>query len=223
MKIFLLLSSVLSALATFASAERVVRSIYYQGSDDAPRKAFLYGVSGKHVEVNFPRSNISDAVELPDGGEIFSLLPAILPEDGAIPKNAPQVGIPKDWKLSALLISKDEGNPVLPVRATPVNMSDSVFRPGEMLWINLTDIMVGGKIGDTKLLLKPKGTELLKAPKSERGDYPVVIDCLIPGDKETRWLVRQTWRHTPRARQLVFVQPLEPPRIATLHSVSFYE
>jgi hypothetical protein len=223
MKIFLLLPSILIALATLASAERVVRSIYYQGSEDAPRKAFLYGVSGKHVEVTFPRSNISDAVKLPDGGENFFLVPEVLPEDGVIPKNAPRVGIPKAWTLSALLISKDASNPVLPVRATPVNMSDSVFKPGEMLWINLTDITVGGRIGDTKLLLKPKSNGLLKTPKSERGDYPVVIDCLIPGDKKTRWLVRQTWRHNPRARQLVFVQPLEPPRIATLHSVSFYE
>lgn len=223
MKTFLLLPFFLIALATLVSAERVVRSIYYQGADDAPRKAFLYGVSGKHVEVAFPRMNISDAVELPDAGEQFFLVPEILPKDEAIPKNAPRVSIPKSWTLSALLISKDVANSVLPVQAFPINMSESVFKPGEMLWINLTDITVGGKIGDAKLILMPKATKLLKAPKGERGDFPVLIDCLIPGDKKTRWLVRQTWRHNPDARQLVFIQSLEPPRIATLHSVSFYK
>lgn len=197
--------------------------MYYQGAEDAPTKAFLYGMSGKYIEIPFPRSNMSDAFEIPDDGEDFLLLPEILAEDEDPPTDAPRVRIPNNWTHTALLLAPDKDNSVLPVRAQPINASASVFGLGEILWINLTDIAVGGQIGDRKLLLKPQSSELMKAPKGERGDYSVVIDCVVPGERKLRWLVRQTWRHNPNARQLVFVQPLEPPRIASLYSVSFYD
>jgi len=218
-----LLVSILLTLGPLNAAERMVRTIYYRGAEEAPRKAFLYGLSGKYIEVPFPRSNISDAMKLPDGGGEFILMPKILAEGEEFPTDAPRVLIPTNWDLTALLISPDPANKQFPIRAQPVNASPSVFGPGEMLWINLSQITVGGQIGNRKLLLKPDTSELMKSPATEGGDYPVYIDCVVPGERKLRWLVRQTWRHLPTARQLVFVQPLPPPQIATLHSVAFYD
>ena len=219
----LFLSLTLLLLTLSATAERTVRILYYQAPQDAPREAFLYGSSGKHVDVRFPRWNLSDKITLPDSGEDFILLPQLLAEDVPPPVNAPRIRIPLNWELTVLLILPDANNPILPVRVQTINASASVFSPGELYWVNLTDIAVGGMIGESKLLMKPRSTQILKAPKQENGDYPVLIDCATPGESKRRWLVRQTWRHNSNARQLVFVQPLDPPRIASLHSVTFYD
>jgi len=219
----LLLSLTVLLLTLSASAERKVRILYYQAPQGAPREAFLYGSSGQYVDVRFPRWNLSDKVTLPDSGEQFILLPEQLAEDVQPPAGAPRIHIPLGWELTVLLILPDANNPVLPVRVQTINASASVFGPGELYWVNLTDIAVGGLIGESKLLMKPRSTQIMKAPKQENGDYPVLIDCATPGENKRRWLVRQTWRHNSNARQLVFVQPLDPPRIASLHSVTFYQ
>jgi len=204
------------------SAERVIRVIYYQGPGDAPREAYLYGTSGNFAKVKLPRHNTSDAVELPDNGEQFILLPQELPPETLPPIDAPTVTIPSDWELSVLLVLTDSNNPVLPIKVQPINASASVFGPGEIYWVNLTEIAVGGMIGDTKLVVKPRSVKITGSPKTESGDYPVLIDSVTPGTNTRRWLVRQTWRHSPNARQIVFIQPLDPPRIASLYTVTFY-
>lgn len=220
-QLLLCLTLLLSALG--ASAERTVRLLYFQAPPDAPRKAFLYGSSGQYVDVRFPRWNLSDKVTLPDSGEQFILLPEPLAEDEPPPASAPRILIPLGMELTVLLIFPDANNPILPIRVQTINASASVFGPGELYWVNLTDIAVGGMIGERKLLMKPRSTQIMQAPKQENGDYPVLIDCATPGENKRRWLVRQTWRHNANARQLVFIQPLDAPRIASLHSVTFYD
>jgi len=205
------------------SAERVIRVIYFQGPSDAPREAFLYGTTGNFAKVKLPRHNTSDEVVLPDSGEDFVLLPRELPPETLPPSNAPKVKIPIDWELSVLLVLSDSSNPVLPLKVQPINASDSVFGPGEIYWVNLTEIAIGGMVGDTKLVVSPRSVKITSSPKKERGDYRVLIDCVTPGESKRRWLVRQTWRHAPTARNIVFIQPLDPPRIASLYTVSFYE
>lgn len=207
---------------------REVRLIYYKGPSEAPREAFLYGASGQFVQVRLPRSNASDAYELPDNGENFILLPeelppTQLPPEVPLPAGAPIVNIPLDWSLTLLLVIEDKSNPIFPVKVQPINASDSVFGPGQTYWINLTDIFVGGTVGDTRMVIKPRSMVITEPPREDRGDYKVVIDSVTPGENKRRWLVRQTWRHSPEARQLVFIHPLEPPRIASLYSISFYD
>lgn len=217
-------TSILILISLFASLKvsaREIRVIYFQGEHDAPREAFLYGSSGNFVKIKLPRYNSSDAFELPDNGEQFIFLPQQLPPETPPPSDAPVVNIPLNWKLTFLLVMTDPDNSVLPIKTQPINASATVFAPGEIYWINLTEITVGGKVGEANLLVKPRSVKVTSSPKTESGDFPVLIDCVASGTTDRRWLLRQTWRHNPTVRQVVFIQPLDAPRIASLYTISF--
>jgi hypothetical protein len=204
-------------------AKRNVRVIYHGAPANAPEKAFLYGASGKFAPVDLRRYEVTENIALPDNGEQFILLPKMLPADKPAPANAPKVTIPVDWDLCVLLVITDPSNKTFPIRIQPVNASASVFAPGEIYWVNLSEIAVGGKVGEQNLLLKPKTTVLMPAPKKEKGDFYVKLDSLTRGEEKSRWFVRKSWRHNARTRQIVFVIPKDPPELAALYVVSFYE
>ena len=202
--------------------ERFVRILYHQAPENAPKSGFLYGSSGKFINVSFPRWNMSDKFTLPDNGEQFYFFPKKLADDMPIPANAPRVQINKTWDQAILLVIPDTENPILPIRLQSINASASVFGFGEIYWINLTDLAIGGLIGDRKLIIKPRSKLIMKTPKQTNGDYAVKVDYLIPGENRPKWLLRQTWSHNIYARQLVFINKSNQAEVPSLFSVVFY-
>ena len=91
-----------------------------------------------------------------------------------------------------------------------------------MLWFNLTDKAVAGKIGGHRITLKPGSREVVKEPRSGKGDYPVEVYFLIKGDDYIHPLCETQWRHDPRSRALVFVMPDKSRRAPRIFSFSDY-
>lgn len=223
----MLLQTILTLMSLYfltgsLSAKRTFQVIYYPAPASAPKQAVMYGESRQFCPVNLTRYNLSDKQNLPDNGEIFALLPQQIKADEIVPQTAPRFQIPSTWERCVLLISHDPNNTSLPIKVHPINASASVFGPGECYWINLSDAMLGGRIGEQTLLVKPRSTTITSSVAKTISDYPVLIDCALPGDEKRRQLVRQIWRHNPRLRKLVFIQPMDPPRVASLYCADFY-
>jgi hypothetical protein len=212
-----LLSAVLLTTSS-VSAERVARIMYYGASKAAPKTAVAYDESGALQTLELGRHHFSDSFEIPSGDIVLKFVSKELPEGQPVPETAPQLKIPQKWKKVLIMVSEDSGNTVLPIALNAIDASDDVFGPGELLFINFSEIGVFGMVGDKKLLLKPKGTALISNPASKREDYYVQLDS-VEGTIETRrWLLRQRWRHQPKQRYVAFVLPMPKPRVAKIYA-----
>ncbi len=104
-----------------------------------------------------------------------------------------------------LLIIRDPSNKALPLRMQIVNANYDKIRLGEMLWFNLTEKHLVGKIGSASLKLPPNQMAITQEPARENVNYPVEIYFRVPDDDRTHPLIESQWRHDPRSRSVVFV------------------
>lgn len=201
-------------------ADRVARILYYGAPVDAPRHAFLYQADQEPLEVPLPRSNFSKSFDLLAGDIHLSFLPSVLPKDTPIPEAAPSLDIPKEWRKVLILVFSDPSNPIMPIRLKAIDASDDVFGPGELLFINFSEISIFGLVGKKKLLLHPEMAKVVSNPIPQKGEYQVKLDSVKDSVESRRWLMRQTWRHQPSIRRVVFVLPLPAPRTVKLYTAS---
>lgn len=214
----LLSLSVFLLCAGSVSAERVARIIYYGAAKAAPRTATVYDASGASQVVELGRHHFSDSFEIPSGETVLQFVPKQLSKDQPVPEAAPQLKIPKGWKKVLIVVSEDLENPVLPIALNAIDASDDVFGPGEILFINFSDIGILGMVGDKKLLLGPQATALISNPAPKREDYYVQLDSVENTIETRRWFLRQRWRHQPTQRYVAFVIPLPKPRVAKIYA-----
>ena len=213
--IALLLSCV---LMVSADAERVARIMYYGASPDAPEKAFVYQKGKEPQEVVLERDNFSESFELASGPLRLMFLPSEVPKDAPDLKKAPFLKIPESWSKVLILVTEDPENPVMPIRLQSINANDNKFGPGDLYFVNFSDINIFGYVGKKELRLKPESVSVITSPLKKRGDYQVQLDSAKEDLKSRRWLLRQTWRHQPNVRRVIFAIPLPPPRQLMLYS-----
>ena len=108
----------------------------------------------------------------------------------------------------------------LPVKIYKINASEGAFNPGELYWINLSDVFIGGVVGNQKLRIGPKKTIVMKAPHGEI-ECIVKLDYLVKGEKKTRGLIRQMWAIDKTTRQVVIVFNQPAPRYASYYVLPF--
>jgi hypothetical protein len=203
MKTIILFLSLLSLLAAEESA-RSCRILFPGGPEQPAGKYYLFdGMSSQ--EVNLPRLSLSPVYKLrPDDIQVWLLKsPVSKPED--IPPGSPSVMFGAAMKDIYLIITTDPANSVLPLRMQALNANYDKIRLGEMLWINLTQKHLAGKIGKSSLKLAPNSSMMVSEPASSPEDYPVEIYFRVPDDERTHPLIESQWRHDPRSRSIVFV------------------
>lgn len=207
MRTFLL--SALSLLCATAMAQEkpqghTFRILFLDRPPEAPTALQLFdGQSSREVEL--PTMNLSPVLELPAGALKLLLLPEP-PADPAQPSpGAPSVEIPENMADFYLLVFSDPTNPVAPVRMRAVDATTENGKTGQTVWINLTDLVISGKLGDQDLLIQPQGTTLMGQPREGAGDYQVSM-FYNRMDEEAHYPVCETrWAHDPRSRNLGFV------------------
>jgi hypothetical protein len=183
---------------------RTCRIVFLNRPASAPKKLYLF--DGTEVrEVELPRMNLSPVYKLPDGNLNlrFFLTPPTDLEN--IPQGAPSVKMPEATKDLYLLITSNPENKVAPIRIQSVSADATQLSRGQMLWFNLTEKRVGGKVGSEKIDMKPHSRERVSEPRQGGGDYPVELYFTIKGDKHVHPLCESRWRHDPRSRSLVFI------------------
>lgn len=192
------------ATARETAKERTCRILFLEGPDSAPGVLHLFdGTQAQEVEL--PRMNLSPVYQLPAGKLTLTLLPAAPADPANLPAGAPSVNIPDSVPDFYLLLTSDPSNAIAPVRMQVINAAADRLKRGQMLWFNLTNLEVGGRVGSEKLLAPPRSTVTLNPPASGARNYPVDLAYRMP-DKETVYPICETqWLHDPRSRSLAFI------------------
>jgi len=205
-----LIVSVLSLLPTLACTQehedtRSCRIIFPLGANDAPKSVFM--VDGRQCrQIELPRWSFSEAIQLPQGELTLSFPDKQLdPGDPAL-KAAPSVLVTKetgDVYLVATYPAGDDGKPVLNFRL--VNAGSDRFSKGQMIWLNLSEATVSGKVGTQNLDIEPGKEMVLDAPATDGSTYPVQLDFAHPQTKGQRPLLENQWRHDSKVRVLAII------------------
>lgn len=197
----------------------MARILYYGAPKDAPETAFVHQKGSKVQEVPLPRNNFSESFELGAGALRLAFFPSESLEEIENPEAAPFLDIPEGWGKVLILVFEDPDNTLLPIRLKAINANDNQFGPGDLYFVNFSKRTIFGMVGDEKMNLKPEGTTIVSSPRKARGDYNVQLDSVKGEEKGSRrWLLRQTWRHQPSVRRVVFAIPLPAPRNIKLYS-----
>lgn len=212
---------VVSALAEQAKQPRTCRILVLAGAGTVPKTLHLFdGVDCQQVEL--PRMNLSPVYQIAPGPVSLRMLGKPLPESGLAPEGAPAVNLAQDLQHIYLLVTLDRSNPIAPVKLAVVNANHENIGRGEILWFNLTDKTVAGKLGSRTLRLGPGKRELLKEPTRGSEDYPVQLYFKMPGDDFPHPLCETLWRHDPRSRFLAFVVADGRRRVPRVFTYSDY-
>lgn len=205
-------------LASGASA-RTCRILFIDRPADAPKTLHLF--DGEKIrQVELPGLNLSPVYQLPDGNlnlRFFRNPPADLKN---LPESAPSVRIAEELTDVYLIMGSNPKNVVAPIHIQVVSADSANVSRGQMLWFNLTDKRVGGKVGTEKLDLKPLGSVRVAEPRQGTGDYPVELYFVIEGDAHLHPLCESQWQHDPRSRSLVFIARNGNRRAPRIYSVS---
>ncbi|MEP4077171.1 hypothetical protein [Haloferula sp.] len=189
-------------------AERVGKILYYNGSESAPKSAFIYENGKPFAEQELPRWHFSPAMEVGNGDLILTFLAKPLEEGQGIPALAPKVKIPQDWKKFLLLVFPDEKNSYFPIKVSAINASSNAYKEGDLYFVNYSKATVFGHIGEKKLVLKPNSKMILSdALSGGSGDCAAVLDYFVDDKSKPQRFIRQTWSHSSKIRRMIFVLP----------------
>ena len=194
----------LALTAQEKKGDRTCRILFLGAADSDPEKLYLHdGTTGQEVEL--PRLNLSKVYELPAGALTLKMLPALPAEGQPVPAGAPSAALPETIGDCYLLLSPDAANKVAPVRMQVIDASVDRFKPGQMLWFNLTANDVGGSVGSQQLVLKTRSKLILDPPATKVDSYNVNLTFRIPGKEALYPLCETQWNHDPATRTIVFV------------------
>ena len=207
-------------------AERTIRIVYLGApADSSLKELFIYGTSGENpsvaVQSKLNHSNFSPQIPIDEQASTLRLLSKPLGEDQSFPEGTTTVAIDKKWQHTLLILfHRKTSKTTLPVRIHKINASPNKFKPGELHWINLSEVALGGRVGDQKIVLKPKETRVMKCPAGEI-ECTVKLNCLVKGEEKSRSLIRQMWRVGKKTRQVVLILKRPPPKYATYYVLPF--
>lgn len=205
-------------VGTIYADNRVARVLYYGAPANAPEVAFVHQAEMPSQEVELGRHNFSDSFDLGPGAIRLALLPSALPEGEPVPAGAPSVAIPEGWNKVLILVFKDKSNPIMPIQLKAINANDDEFGPGELYFVNFSEMTVFGMVGEKRLISKPRTAETISAPRSGRGKYMLKLNAFKDDPEKRRRLIQQRCHYDPTARVLTFMVPLPAPRMVKLYS-----
>lgn len=190
--------------ATAAAGDRTCRILFLGAPENAPEKLHLFdGTTSQEVEL--PRMNLSPVYQISAESRALQLHPVPVPDPAAASPAAPKTELGATVVDCYLLVSSDPSNKYVPVRMQVIDAGSTVFKSGEMLWFNLTNNSVGGKVGGEQLSMTPNSRTILKAPASGNEDYNVNLSFRQSGSDRLHPLCETKWLHDARSRTLVFV------------------
>lgn len=201
---------ILSLVATAAeNPPRTCRILFIASPESALKTLFLFdGRTAQEVELT--RMGFSPIYEVSPEAISLALLPTPPPtpakgEAAVVPAGAPTARIAASIRDFYLIVSSNAANQVAPVKMQVVDADAANFKPGQMLWFNLTQNKVGGTVGTRKLAINPNSRLILEEPASRSEEYHVNIRFVAPGKERPEPLCETNWNHDPRSRSVLFI------------------
>ena len=217
-----LLSLILGLLCCTTHGEergRTCRIICFDRPQGAPPTLHLFdGTSSQEVEV--PGMNLSKIYKLPPGRISLSLLPAPLSDPASLPPGTPTVLVPEEATDLYLLVVHDPSKKDAPASLQLADAGAEQLRKGRTLWINLTQLSIGGTLGSQSLDLKPMARVVTDAPREGAGDFAVSLGYRVEDEERLHPISETRWQHDPVARHLGFVIKSDSSRIPRIFVLS---
>lgn len=183
---------------------RSCRIVFPERPTGAPKFAYLFdGKTSRRV--NLPNTNFSEVITLPPGEFTIVMTPNEVAEPGNSPEGAPRVKITKGVRDFYIHVTSDSTNPVLPLQLNLVDLGNDRLKPGETLWINLTDHSIQAKLGESKMTAPPKSEVVTKDPLSESGYYRAEFTYQPHAQGDFKMVTEQSWWHDAKSRHLGFI------------------
>ncbi|QTN31102.1 hypothetical protein HZ994_01760 [Akkermansiaceae bacterium] len=150
--------------------------------------------------------SFSEVVELPAGDIVVKMLPseAKMPED--LPHGAPELKVPENIDDFYILVSEDKSNKCLPLALKLIDAGEGKLKPGETLWINLTEHRIEADLEGARMTIAPEGQTVSKAPLPDSGYYRAEFSYQLNGEGELQRMTEQSWWHDAKSRHLGFIQ-----------------
>ena len=118
----------------------------------------------------------------------------------------PSIEVPHSWSKFLLLAFEDPSNKKLPIKFYPINASSGTFENGDLLFLNLSQYELQGKVGSSSLKLPGSKSKKLSKIAPDKSDVQVKIDILKPNTPQKKqWFIYQAWRYRTDQRLLVFI------------------
>ncbi len=193
----------------FATAQgkpqgRTCRILFLNPPPDAPEKLFLFdGVTSREVEL--PTMNFSEVYKIAEGDTEIHLLPGAVLKPEEIPAGTPSGKLPAAIVDFYIVVYGDAANKVAPVQFQIVDAGSGKFKKGQMMWFNLTDNAVGGRLGSQKLAMKGQSRVIIDAPVKGGDAFDVNLSYVISGNPQLHPICQTKWVHDPRSRMVMFV------------------
>jgi len=203
---------ILMMCAAAAVAQRAGKVLYYQAGVDDPQHAYIYQNGypvlngGAQLKQELPRWNFSKVFEIAPQTVTLTFHPEPLDLAEQMPMKAPKVTIPEEWERFLILCVKDPKNKYMPIKLYAINASNNAFKPGDLYFINFTDVRVEGKLGESTLVLPPYKKVNVDGKGTTNGrDCVARLNYLNAKTGESKPFIRQSWGHTGTVRRVVFI------------------
>ena len=171
-----------------------------------PSKLYLY--DGKTArEIEQPRMNLSKAYDMPAGALSLKMLLAPPVEGQPVDPAAPGAAVAENVGAFYLLLTADPANKAVPVRMQVIDASVEHFKPGQMLWYNLTAVDIGGQVGKQQVMVKARSKLISDPPATAREDYNVNLSYRTSATAPLYPVCETKWIHDPAARTVLFIMP----------------
>ncbi len=189
---------------TKSKSHRTCRVLVLGERGSVPETLYLYD-GAKAQQIELPRLNLSQPYAMPAGALNLKVLAAPPAEGKPVDPAAPAAAVGENIGAFYLLLTADPANKAVPVRMQIIDASTERFKPGQMLWYNLTAVDVSGQVGKQQLAVKARSKVLLDPPAAGAQDYNVNLVYKHPTDGKNYPIFETHWIHDPAARTVLFV------------------
>ncbi|MDB9741583.1 hypothetical protein OAB00_01875 [Akkermansiaceae bacterium] len=213
--VLLITSSELSA--------RTAKILYLKAPTGAVEEAFIYQSRedkelGEPIAQTLPRNNFSATFTLEDGPLKLVFTPKPIGIDEELPSNAPVTNIPAGWQKVLLLVFNNPENKFMPITVRAVNADTSKFNLGDLMFINMTNSIIAGKIDGKTAISRPQSMSIVKKPKGSGEEYAVTMNRLDEERELVLPILSQPWRGSDHQSNVVFFLQKEGSDVITYYT-----
>lgn len=185
-------------------SKRTCRILYVERPDDAPTEAYLFDGKQSH-KVLLPSLNLSEVIELPTGEITVGLSKESVDASEAFPEGGPTAKIPEQVKDLYLLLYKDPANKVLPIKIKTLNIDNANLKPGQTLWINLSNYRIAAKMGKEEVFIEPKKITISSPPLNTSGYFLAQFRYQREAKGSYLPIMKKSWWFDATSKNLGFI------------------
>jgi len=208
MKYLSLLCLLLAPLSLSAEEKeekkRTCRIIYLMRGADDPTEAYLFDGKMSH-KMQLPKLNFSEIIELPAGNITVGMSHDSVDEGEEFPDGAPTVAIPEQVTDVYLLLHKDAKNKVFPIKMRTLNIDDKNLKPGQTLWINLSNHTVASQMGEERTVIFPSKISISSPPLKQSGYFMAEFAYQRNSEGPFLPVIRKSWWFDATSKNLGFI------------------